>query len=558
MLLMAPTVYVMRYLNARQESRPELRQKALEYIQVGYSRELQYKHPDGSFSAFGTSDDSGSTWLTAFVLKVFSQAHGAQLVEVDQSIAHTAAKWLVNTAQSESGQFQPKGRVIHSEMVGGVTDDKASVSLTAFVTGALLEAHKAGLLPADAEGGLSAALQYLMDAAHDTNYAKVLVAHTLTMAAAQESQGLPVPPGLAAAAAAALDDMQAIAVTEGTMTHWAPKEQPSSDDDKAVGERCSSCYVAHAGGPEVEMTGYAMSTMITALGEDALADGFPVAKWLLSERSPTGGWRSTQDTTVALEGLSAYGALSSASPPDMTVTVRYTQPASASRRRLKAESVEKTLTLNAGNYDVLQVLELPVGQEVDVTVEGSGKAIMTVGTVWHTRAMPSEPTFLVRSSVGRKEGSSSLLQKVDIERVQGSGEGMVIGAIQLFSGMVPRESSLKQLKESKYSCNGAVKRVDYANDEISVYIDSLKVGDAPCELEVEMDREVVVENLKPTTVEVYEYYEPVRNGATETSPDFTTRVSLQSSSGACRAASDFRGLAVALMSLLAAAMAAYL
>ena len=79
----------------------------------------------------------------------------------------------------------------------------------------------------------------------------------------------------------------------------------------------------------------------------------------------------------------------------MTVTVRYTQPASASRRRLKAESVEKTLTLNAGNYDVLQVLELPVGQEVDVTVEGSGKAIMTVGTVWHTRAMPSEPTFLV-------------------------------------------------------------------------------------------------------------------------------------------------------------------
>ena len=179
-------------------------------------------------------------------------------------------------------------------MVGGVTDDKASVSLTAFVTGALLEAHKAGLLPADAEGGLSAALQYLMDAAHDTNYAKVLVAHTLTMAAAQESQGLPVPPGLAAAAAAALDDMQAIAVTEGTMTHWAPKEQPSSDDDKAVGERCSSCYVAHAGGPEVEMTGYAMSTMITALGEDALADGFPVAKWLLSERSPTGGWRSTQ------------------------------------------------------------------------------------------------------------------------------------------------------------------------------------------------------------------------------------------------------------------------
>mmetsp|Transcript_27270 Transcript_27270/g.76935 ORF Transcript_27270/g.76935 Transcript_27270/m.76935 type:complete len:1528 (+) Transcript_27270:290-4873(+) len=396
MLLMAPTVYVMRYLNARQEARPELRQKALEYIQVGYSRELQYKHPDGSFSAFGTSDDSGSTWLTAFVLKVFSQAHGAQLVEVAEDIAHTAAKWLVETSQATSGQFQPKGRVIHSEMVGGVTEDTASVSLTAFVTSALLEAHKAGLLPAAAEDGLSKALGYLVSAPRDTNYAKVLVAHTLSMAAAV-ADSLPSLPALPEAAEAAFADLQAIAVKEGTMTHWAPKEQASSGDDNAVGSGCSNCYVAHAGGPEVEMTGYAMSAMLIALGEDALTDGFAVAKWLLSERSPTGGWRSTQDTVVALEGLSGYAALSSASPPDMTITVRFQQPevAGTSRRRRLSEAVEKQLTLDAGNYDVLQVLELPVGQEVEITVQGSGKAIMTVGTVWHTKALPSEPTFTV-------------------------------------------------------------------------------------------------------------------------------------------------------------------
>lgn len=41
---------------------------------TGYQRELRYRHDDGSFSAFGNSDASGSTWLTAFVLKSFAQA----------------------------------------------------------------------------------------------------------------------------------------------------------------------------------------------------------------------------------------------------------------------------------------------------------------------------------------------------------------------------------------------------------------------------------------------------------------------------------------------------
>ena len=41
--------------------------------QMGYQRELNYRHEDGSFSAFGSSDGAGSTWLTSFVLKVFSQ-----------------------------------------------------------------------------------------------------------------------------------------------------------------------------------------------------------------------------------------------------------------------------------------------------------------------------------------------------------------------------------------------------------------------------------------------------------------------------------------------------
>lgn len=33
-------------------------------MEIGYQRELTYRHNDGSFSAFGMSDSNGSTWYT--------------------------------------------------------------------------------------------------------------------------------------------------------------------------------------------------------------------------------------------------------------------------------------------------------------------------------------------------------------------------------------------------------------------------------------------------------------------------------------------------------------
>ena len=47
-----------------------LRARAVSDITSGYQRILTYRHSDGSFSAFGAQDGSGSLWLTAFVLKV--------------------------------------------------------------------------------------------------------------------------------------------------------------------------------------------------------------------------------------------------------------------------------------------------------------------------------------------------------------------------------------------------------------------------------------------------------------------------------------------------------
>jgi CD109 antigen len=39
-------------------------------METGYQQELTYRHPDGSFSAFGSSDPSGSTWLVRLLLNI--------------------------------------------------------------------------------------------------------------------------------------------------------------------------------------------------------------------------------------------------------------------------------------------------------------------------------------------------------------------------------------------------------------------------------------------------------------------------------------------------------
>jgi CD109 antigen len=39
-------------------------------MEAGYQQELTYRHPDGSFSAFGSSDPNGSTWLVRLLLNI--------------------------------------------------------------------------------------------------------------------------------------------------------------------------------------------------------------------------------------------------------------------------------------------------------------------------------------------------------------------------------------------------------------------------------------------------------------------------------------------------------
>ena len=77
MISMVPNIYVVKYLKGTGQNKPQLISKAEKYMRSGYQRqERNYRHRDGSYSIWGPRDEDaeGSVWLTAFVVKAFSQA----------------------------------------------------------------------------------------------------------------------------------------------------------------------------------------------------------------------------------------------------------------------------------------------------------------------------------------------------------------------------------------------------------------------------------------------------------------------------------------------------
>ncbi|KAL6481995.1 hypothetical protein MHYP_G00100750 [Metynnis hypsauchen] len=89
------------------------RAEAVGHIQTGYERELTYRKADGSYAAW--IDRPSSTWLTAYVAKVFAMA--SDLIPIKDNVLCSALKWLVLNAQMPDGMFNENAPVIHGEMV---------------------------------------------------------------------------------------------------------------------------------------------------------------------------------------------------------------------------------------------------------------------------------------------------------------------------------------------------------------------------------------------------------------------------------------------------------
>ncbi|NXB28439.1 CO3 protein, partial [Eulacestoma nigropectus] len=104
---------------------------------AGYTQQLAFRKPDSSYAAF--INRPSSTWLTAYVVKVFAMA--SKLTDIEHKEICGPVKWLILNKQKPDGVFQEDAPVIHKEMLGGYVGAEPEVSLTAFVLVALEEAR---------------------------------------------------------------------------------------------------------------------------------------------------------------------------------------------------------------------------------------------------------------------------------------------------------------------------------------------------------------------------------------------------------------------------------
>ncbi|XP_047722719.1 pregnancy zone protein-like [Prionailurus viverrinus] len=480
MVLFVPNIYVLNYLNETGQLTEDIKSKAISYLVSGYQRQLNYKHKDGSYSTFGDYDgrSQGNTWLTAFVLKSFAQARS--YIFVENSHITDALTWL-SQKQKENGCFQRSGSLLNNAIKGGVDDE---VTLSAYITIALLEMPLPVTHPVvrNALFCLESAWRSISDSEAPGNhvYTKALLAYAFALAGNQAKRS------------ELLESLDKDAVKEDESIHW---QRPGK-----VQEVPSLYYQPRAPSVEVEMTSYLLLAYLTAQptpSSEDLSVASRIVKWITKQQNPNGGFSSTQDTVVALQALSKYGA-ATFSKMEKAAVVTVKSP----------ETFSEKFQVHNANRLLLQEIRLPeIPGEYSTTVSGSGCVYLQTSLRYNV--LPKKegkvPFALKVDTLPKNCDGVEAHRKLQIHiNISYTGErpssNMAIVDVKMISGFIPVKSSVKRLQEKPQ-----IQRTEVSTNHVLIYFEELTNQTLSFSFSVEQD--IQVNNLKPATVKAYDYYE---------------------------------------------------
>ncbi len=469
MILLAPDIFIARYLEETNQMKPEIMAKVEKLMITGYQRELTYRRSDGSFSAFGQSDAEGSLWLTAFVLKTFAQAQG--LMYVDTSVLDEAADWIIKH-QNSDGSFDQVGFVHHQEMIGGMNGKTA---LTAYTAIALLEAGKAG--------SAGKAIAYLEGQVGeiDDDYTLALVVYALELAQSAQKEE-------------AYRKLMDMAVEDENGLHWGDTVVPVEDDENKA-QPFERVYPVNNRTTGIEATAYA--TLALLQHGDAF-NSARASKWLVTQRNAQGGYGSTQDTVVTLQALTEQ-ASGVRADVDLTVTI-------------KNGGVEKTVRITPQNFDVLQVLEITPGDDLEVSAAGKGEVIGQLVRRYNVPAADETVQDILTVDVAYDVTEVAVDDLVNVSVDVGFNPpepmeaGMVVVDVSVPTGFAPVIDTIIQAVENE----ARIKRYEIAGRKVIFYIENMQPGE---KISYEFKVQAVYPvRAKGVTSQAYSYYKPEIRG----------------------------------------------
>lgn len=478
MVLFAPNIYVLNYLNETQQLTPELKSKAIGYLNTGYQRQLNYKHYDGSYSTFGEKHGrtAGNTWLTAFVLKTFAQAR--TYIFIDESHITEALTWLSHK-QKDNGCFRSSGSLLNNAIKGGVEDEE---TLSAYITIALLEIPLPITHPVvrNALFCLESAWNSAKQGPHGSHvYTKALLAYAFALAGNQEKRS------------EVLKSLNEEAVKEDNSVHWTRPQKPQAPVEYF--------YELRAPSAEVEMTSYVLLAHLTANPaptSEELTSASHIVKWITKQQNSQGGFSSTQDTVVALHALSKYGAAT------FTSTGKAVQVSIRSSRTFSTD-----FQVDNNNRLLLQQISLPkVPGEYSMTATGEGCVYLQTSLKYNILPEREEFPFAleVQTLPQTCDGSQAHTSFQISLNVSYTGKrpvsNMAIVDVKMVSGFIPLKPTVKMLQNSD-----DVSRTEVSSNHVLIYLD--KVTNRTLSLSFTVLQDIPVRDLKPAIVKVYDYYE---------------------------------------------------
>nr|XP_021153259.1 alpha-2-macroglobulin-like protein 1 isoform X1 [Columba livia]XP_021153260.1 alpha-2-macroglobulin-like protein 1 isoform X1 [Columba livia] len=467
MVLFAPVVYLLQYLKKTRQLTPEIKERATGFLRNGYQIQLQYQHPDGSYSEFGTKDEYGNTWLTAFVVKCFVQAK--PYIFLDNRTIQMALTWL-ELHQLPNGCFRNVGQLFHTAMKGGVDGE---APLAAYITAAYLEA---GESPESTvvRKALDCIASSLPEAA--STYTQALLAYTFALAKdSQRTQEL-------------LDILDRKAIRTGEQIHWS---QTSSKP------RPSTSTWSQPLSLDVELTAYVLLALLSkpnTTGSD-LTTASGIVSWLTRQQNAYGGFASTQDTVVALQALAKYAALTYDTEGVAEVRVRSQR---GFGRKFQVSYQNRLLVQEAA------LTEVP-GKFL-VQAHGSC-CVFTRMVLRYNMPSPQVSTSFALQVKTKpvnctEDDTHSVTVYVNVRYTgKRATSGMVIVEVSLLSGFVLAPGSQMSLQHWH-----PVRRTENTQGGVAIYLDKLSHESETYVLHLE--REIGVTNLKPGHVRVYDYYHP--------------------------------------------------
>uniref|UniRef100_A0A4X2M0M4 Anaphylatoxin-like domain-containing protein n=1 Tax=Vombatus ursinus TaxID=29139 RepID=A0A4X2M0M4_VOMUR len=447
MVYLSPTLAASRYLDKTEQwgkLPPEMKDHAADLIQKGYARILQFRKTDGSYGAWLHRDSS--TWLTAFVLKVLSIAQ-EQVGGSVEGLRETV-QWLL-TKQLGDGSFQDPCPVIHRDMQGGLVGPDESVALTAFVVVALQHSlTKASISRADSflVGKVTAGLL--------GSHAAAITAYALTLTKApKDDQNL------------AHNNIMAMAQGEGDELYWGPVDGSQNNAVSPTPSAGGSPSIPTPLAPAlwVETTAYVLLHLLLREGKAELAD--QAADWLTHQASFQGGFRSTQDTVVALDALAEYW-IASHTTAETTLNVTLS---TQGRQGTK----DHVIQLNNRQTGLEDNLQFPLGSKITVKVGGNGKGTLKV-------------------RIGKAPGTTRGGRRGLGRRWQvGQRDELCLGEseLRLTVGFILRKFNI--LEEKNTTCKdfklevtviGSVQYSAASNDDYEYYEEEPQLGDDPSPL----------------------------------------------------------------------------